>query len=460
MPIKLKEIGQRIERFFKGSIEKVAKETKFVQRASKLTGTKFLQALVFANLEQKSVTLSSISQSCLDLGVEISAQGVDERMNEQSVAFMKRMFSQAIKHFQMHEPLAIRLLQQFTAVYLVDSSQISLPASMAEQFPGSGGNSSVASLKIQLVFDYLDGHLEQVEFCNGCEPDQSYRGYHALIHEGVLLLMDLGYFVLDSLKVIEERKGYFLSRFLSQTALFTTAGERLDLAALLAAQTENCCEIEVLIGSRQQHHIPTRLIMLRLSQEAADRQRQKAKDNAQRHGRSLSQDYLKLLDWALFITNIPEPMLHTRHVASLYRIRWQIELVFKMCKSFFALDSVAALRCHRLMTELYARLIGVVLTYFLIAPVRLPDPLQQNREISPTKVRLIFQRFARQLTLTLYYSAPLLPVLDDFFRHVFHAGFKQKRRKKPNAIHSLALISACYDWPLDPAYSLFDSLSA
>ena len=111
----------------------------------------------------------------------------------------------------------------------------------------------------------------------------------------------------------------------------------------------------MLIGSRSQHQIPCRLIVLRLPQEAADRQRQKAKENAQRHGRQVTQEYLKLLDWALFITNVPPTMLRTEHVATLYRIRWQIELVFKLCKSFCGLDYIAALRPQRIFTELYAR---------------------------------------------------------------------------------------------------------
>ena len=298
------------------------------------------------------------------------------------------------------------------------------------------------------MFDYLHGHLEQVEFCNGCEPDQGYHGHHALIAKGVLMLMDLGYFALDSLKLIGETEAYFLSRFQPQTAVLNVAGERLELTKILAKQSDGKGEIEVLIGNRSQHKIPTRLIMLRLSQEAADRQRQKAKDNARRHGRSVTQAYLKLLDWALFITNVPQPMLHTEHVATLYRIRWQIELVFKLCKSYCALDSLTSRRPQRILTELYARLIGVVLTYFLIAPIRLPDGLQQNREISPTKVRLIFQRFARLFALALNQSDLFLSLIKDFFQHVLHAGFKQKRRNKPNTLHLLALISACYDWPV------------
>lgn len=446
MEITLEQIGNRIQKFFIDGVEAVARQTKFVQRASKLTGSKFLQALVFNSLEKTEMTLSGIQQSCLDLDVSISEQGIDERMNEQSVEFLKQLFSQAVKRFSLNQALAIPILQQFKALYLVDSTQISLPENLSKLFPGSGGNASSASLKIQLVFDFLCGQIKQVELGNGCEPDQGYHGHESLIEKGVLFLMDLGYFVLDVFKKINDSDAYFISRFQAQTGLSTPSGKRIDLKQLLTTQTQAIAEVDVLIGSRSQHQIPCRLIMIRLPQEVADRQRQKAKANAKRHGRQPSQEYLKLLDWALFITNVPTTMLHTEHVASLYRIRWQIELVFKMCKSFFGLDSIHSLRPQRILTELYARLIGLVLTCFLIAPVRLPDGQNNHREISPVKVRQIFQRFARFLLLALHNPTHFLAGLEDFFRHVLHSGFKQIRKKSPNLLHALSLISACYGW--------------
>ena len=447
MKITLEQIGSRIQKFFTEGIEVVARQTKFVQRSSKLSGSKFLQALVFTSLEKPEMTLSNIQQSCLDLNVSISQQSIDERLDEKSVDFLSQLFSQAVKRFAVEQPLGIQLLEQFKAIYLLDSTQISLPESMAELFPGAGGNGPTASLKIQLVFDFLCGQIKQTEFCTGREPDQGYHGHQSLISTGVLLIMDLGYFVLDTFKLVNDCAGYFLSRFQAQTALLTATGERLVLKKLLNAQTTPRAEIDVLIGNRKQHQIPCRLIMIRLPQEVADRQRQKAKENAQRHGRQVTQEYLNLLDWALFITNVPVAMLRCEHVASLYRIRWQIELVFKMCKSFCGLDHIASLRPHRILTELYARLIGVVLTYFLISPFRLPYGAIANREISPFKVRQIFQRFARFWALTLHHLADLLASITAFFRHIEHSGFKQKRQKSPNLLHSLSLISAAYGWP-------------
>lgn len=446
MKVTLQQIGSQIQKFFSEGIEELARQTKFVQRSSKLTGSKFLQALVFTSLEKPEMTLSNLQQSCLDLEVSISQQSIDERLDEKSVNFLKQLFSQAMQRFAVAEPLGIQWLQQFKAIYLLDSTQISLPESMAGLFPGAGGNGPSASLKIQLVFDFLCGQIKQTEFCNGREPDQGYHGHEWLIAKGVLLISDLGYFVLDTFKQINDCGGYFLSRFQAQTALLTPTGERLALKKLLAAQSTPLAEVEVLIGNRNQHQIPCRLIMIRLPQEVADRQRQKAKANAQRHGRPVTQEYLKLLDWALFVTNVPVTLLRSEHVASLYRVRWQVELVFKMCKSFCGLDYIASLRPHRILTELYARLIGLVLTYFLIAPLRLPYGTTANREISPFKVRQIFQRFARTWALALNHADDLLASITDFFRHVEHSGFKQKRKKSPNLLHALSLISACYGW--------------
>ena len=95
-------------------------------------------------------------------------------------------------------------------------------------------------------------------------------------------------------------------------------------------------------------------------------------------------------------------------------------------------------------TELYARLIGVVLTYFLVAPIRMPYGAQANREISPVQVRKIFQRFARTLNQTLADFDKLVCNLADMMEHILRFGFKQKRKKRPNVCHALHLASAIY----------------
>ncbi len=75
-------------------------------------------------------------------------------------------------------------------------------------------------------------------------------------------------------------------------------------------------------------------------------------------------------------------MLSIEQVALLYRVRWQIELVFKLWKSYCRLDHIQGLRRERVLFELYTKMIGIILTQFLVAPLRLPHGAWANRELS------------------------------------------------------------------------------
>jgi hypothetical protein len=451
MKLDLAAIGSSLHSFFDPKkVQPTARETGFVRRVSELTGGVFLQVMVFTCIEHQKVTLKQFAQGCLDVGVEITAQGFDERISPESVTFMEAMFRQALAIFRHEQGLPLSLLQQFTAINIFDSSVISLPEALADEYPGCGGNASSASVKIQLGFEFLGGNLSHLAFCPGREPDQGYSDYLSVITAGSLNLMDLGYFKLDNLKDIDETEAYFLSRYLHQTTLLTPDGQAIELLAWLRSRPKQPVERLILLGQQKKHQIPARLIVVPLPQEVADRRRQKAKENAKRKGKSVSQEYLALLDWLIFVTNVPESMLSIKQVALLYRVRWQIELVFKLWKSYCGLRHVAKLRKERILTELYARLIGVVLTHFFVAPIRMPLGTFKNREISPVQIRKIFQRFARSINQVLHNLELLTLQLREMFSHISRFGFKDQRKKNPNICHALALAFSLHHLPLQP----------
>ena len=57
------EIGRAIKRVLSVVGDQVARETGFTQRASKLTGAKFVQAMVLGWLNKPAATLDELSQS-------------------------------------------------------------------------------------------------------------------------------------------------------------------------------------------------------------------------------------------------------------------------------------------------------------------------------------------------------------------------------------------------------------
>jgi len=442
MELSLEQVGEAIDRFMGQDVEAIARKTKFVQRTSEMSGQCFLQTMVFGGIEKPQPSLNGWAQVSADLGVQITGQGLDQRITENAVAFLKQMLSQAIGRLKNHVSLPLEVLQQFNGIYLTDSSAIALPDSMAQDYQGSGGDGPQAGLKVQLVFEFLLGNLTHIALRAGREPDQSYRDYIHILEEGSLSITDLGYFVLDAFKeIMYERQAYFLSRLNTKTGLLTSAGEDIDLLSLAQSCGREAFEIDVLVGKRRKHQLPCRLIALPVPQQVADRRREKTKKKARRQGRGIRKRTLALMGWTFFVTNVPADMLSIEQIAALYAVRWQIELVFKLCKSYCGLDYIAGYRRERILVELYAKLIGVVLTHFLVAPLRMSYGAHTNREISPVKVRQIFQRFARGLNRSLGDYPKFQSELSEMLTHIRRFGFKEKRTKEPNVCHALALVS-------------------
>ena len=413
-----------------------------MQRVSPLSGLIFLQASVFGFIDDPEANLDDLAGYCADLGVDISAQGLDQRINARTVDFFEVMLSQAIDQFKNSLPLPLPILQQFSAINLVDSTTVSLPETMVAEYPGCGGDGPLASLKVQLNFEFLGGNLTHIVFRPGKEPDQAFEDALDWVQSGSLNIRDLGYFSLDNLQTIASR-AYYISRFLFGTGLFSaTTGQSLDLPQLLKQQPRRSFEMEVRLGVK--HQLPSRLIAIPLPQEVADRRRQRAKENARRKGRTPSAAYLSTLDWLLFVTNVPEPMLSIEQVALLYRVRWQIELVFKLWKSYGSLQRTQTWRRERILYELYAKMIGLVLTQFLLSPWRMPAGATANLELSMFKFRDILQDFAKELMRSLPVWTDLLATLTRLNRRIERFGFKQKRLKQPNICHALALASSLF----------------
>jgi hypothetical protein len=83
---------------------------------------------------------------------------------------------------------------------------------------------------------------------------------------------------------------------------------------------------------------------LRLSAEQSNRARRRVKAKASKAGRTLKAETLWLCEWLLVLTTVPPEQLSAAVVLELYRVRWQIELLIKRCKSLLA---AAALRARR-----------------------------------------------------------------------------------------------------------------
>ena len=80
---------------------------------------------------------------------------------------------------------------------------------------------------------------------------------------------------------------------------------------------------------------------IRLSPEIVEEKRRQLCDNPRRKGRTVSAISLAWLKGSIFITTVPLEWLSLEQVALIYRLRWQIELLFKLWKSECQMDRIA-----------------------------------------------------------------------------------------------------------------------
>src|SRR5262249_12251415 len=219
---------------------------------------------------------------------------------------------------------------------------------------------------------------------------------------------------------------YFISRLQSQTALYSLSapGQRLDLLAHLRQVQHDYGEIELRLGRLAR--LPVRLVYARLPQAVAQERRRKARRAAAKHGQQPSERSLALLDWSLFISNVPQQWLDTQHVALVYRVRWQIELLFKLWKSQALLECVGQCGPERFLCQLYARLLGLLFFHWLLTGI----PLEPKCQLSLPKAFAILQRYAARLRHALAAHGCTLPVLLDQLDKAFRRFARQQHRRK------------------------------
>jgi len=369
-----------------------SREHGFVRRVRAFHPYRFLFTLALACMSGLSATLDSQAKNQLR---PMSRSGLHKRFNAKAVAFVKHWYEVIVKRvilFLMPK-VAVKILEPFHRVYIGDSSSWDLPESLRGLFAGCGGDASQANCKLLLLYEYITGSFSLKELVPGKEPDQKHA--HAvveLLEAEDLVLLDAGFFSLETLRKITERGAYFVTRFVHSTSAWidTADGElkRLDLVRYLNQCKADAVELVVTLGAQAKKRIECRLVAYRLPEEEANLRRQKLrKRQAKQKGHAApSKDSLALAGWNIFVTNVPEELLPGFMVRTVYRLRWQIELIFKQMKSVLKIHHCTTQKEERFLCETYGKLIGAILVHVLHARASSLAWEQDGAEVSFDKL--------------------------------------------------------------------------
>jgi Transposase DDE domain len=413
----------------------LGRETGFIQRKVKLSGSGFIQALVFGFQSEPELTYGELSQSAAMVGVKMSAQGLEQRFSKKAVQFTQKVLEEMVSAGINGEKSRIPILARFEGVYIRDSSVIELPQELKDIWEGNGGNQgATAALKLQVNLNYSNGSLSGPVLQNGRDNDHTSPFQEIALPVGALELADLGYYSLDRFQEDQARGVYWISWLKTNTVVSWRDGNRIALLAWLREQSAN--ELDIAIDLGASHRIPCRLLIQCVPQEVADQRRRRMREEGRVKGQPVSAEKLALAAWSIIVTNVPLEILSLKEVLILMRIRWQVELLFKLWKSHAKIDEWRSKNPWRILCEIYAKLIGLILNQWIFIA-----SLWQVPERSLFRAAKTIQKFAVALAISLTDQLRLELVLTCL-QSCLMARCRQETRKKHPAAFQLLLAAA------------------
>jgi hypothetical protein len=239
-----------------------------------------------------------------------------------------------------------------------------------------------------------------------------------------LVLADRIYGVARSLGVLLGAAASFIIRIGWQNLPLTDrAGQPFDIPAWLGVQSTDPAawpaQASVWVNTPQ-GRFPLRLIARAIPPEKAAKIRQRLQAEARHKKRKLDERSLLAAGFVMVVSNLPDLAWSAGDILAAYRLRWQIELVFKRLKGLLCFDHLRATdpqlaQVYLLTKVLIALLLGE--WQWRLALAAADQDLSSQRPVSQWRVtQLLLETFRQTIcgTLTIDKIRKHLPELQRY----------------------------------------------
>ncbi len=343
----------------------LARKSGFLRRSSKLKPEEFIDTLMFNSFDNGQ---PSLQECCNDLIQQhqksFSKVALHKRFNERSLDFLKLVLA---------EQIALKLeikqgncWQPFNRVLIADSSKFSLPEQYKNDYPGYG-NFVSAIMNIQYSFDLKHGNWETLVLTKATQNDQNHskKTLHH-IHKNDLHIRDLGYVTHEYLAAVISKQAFFLNRLHPQWKPVQYSNGKAIAWTALYHQLQNSGErrFETMVTIKtNKTAFNCRLVAVAVPEQVWTERIRKAQIRLKSMGSTPSDEYKARCRFSIFITNVKEETLAAADIIELYRLRWQVELIFKTWKSLLNIHKVKAVKKNRFECQLLARFIWILINW-------------------------------------------------------------------------------------------------
>jgi hypothetical protein len=369
-------------------------------------------------------------------------------MTPQAAVFMGRLLEEMVAMVVSGQECHIPVLESFNGVYLQDGTVLTLPDALQDYWRGSGETGGEAGLRVQLRINWSDGRLTGpwLQDARASENTGEATVENTALPQGALSVTDSGYVILKRMRELDEHGIFWLTAARANMIITDASGIRRDLPSFVASRPAELIDEWVWVGADRQ--VSCRLLVFAPSAKARPRKDQKARVKGSRHdvqvgrrkapkgkkGRKRPEERLhhrRLKGALVLLTNAPALRLSALQARMILRLRWHIELIWKVWKQDGKLDCWRSEKGMRILCEVYAKLMALIVQHWFTITGCWSDPHR-----SLVKACHLIQKIAPCIILTMHG-----PLAQQELFHIMCLSMKgctiNTRKKRPNTSQRL-----------------------
>jgi len=415
-----------------------------------------------------SASYSQLNHVVASLDVHVRNQAIEERFGEASTALLRQLLEEAAGQLLQGQAVETSLFEHFPGgVFLQDGTVITLPNELETTWEGCGGGpyASHSAVRIQARWEMRCGGLHGLWLQDSKQSERQGPAMQEPYPEHSLRIMDTAYLAYADMRAASQNQEYWITGVKADMLFADEHGRWWNLTDWLHSLPQDQQVADVWVRAGKQEQVPVRLIAVRLPKEVIERRKKRANGSVERRPRSkgvqqcgrrskkgpgrqprkrarkhnkVSASKQRQLDWLLVLTNVDGSVLTAWQVVALMRLRWQIELLWKLWKQEGKIDTWRSNKPQRILTELYAKLLSLVIEHWITLDGCWSDPRR-----SLFKARQVLQWTVSWLVLAIRAELSWEVVLTKMSSSLGANCWTDRRKHSPSTFQQLADPKLC-----------------
>jgi len=340
------------------ALEDHAEAVGVVEREGKLQIPPLVWSFAFGFATGESRTLAAFRRSYNSSADEtLSPGGYYQRLTSDLAEYLRDLVEFGLEEVAVPHTVTDEF-ERFRDVMISDGTIVRLNELLSEEFQAR--KEDLAGARLHLVHNVTDQTIDQFSITDEKAHDSTEFDTGSWL-EGRLALLDLAYFKYRRFALIDENDGFFVSRLKESANPVITEELREWCGDAIPLEGKQIFDV---VEDLHRKYIDVEVEVDFDRREYAGEQTRDTKTFRVVGVRNEDTD-----DYHLYITNLSREEFLPEDIATIYRCRWQVELLFRELKTQYELDKFDTTKPHIVEILIYAALLSLVVSRELLSLV-------------------------------------------------------------------------------------------